>query len=76
MNYQVIYQKIILNRMSVYGTRQNNSFCITRFRSNAKSICISIYGAKLWNSLNGNITTYRAIQAFKKCYKLNIIATY
>ena len=62
--------------VSVYGTRQNNSFCITRFRTNAKSMCISIYGARLWNSLNGNITTCRTIQAFKKCYKLDIIATY
>ena len=61
--------------VSVYGTRQNDSFCITHFRTNAKSMCISIYGARLWNSLNGNITTCRTIQAFKK-YKLDIIATY
>ena len=50
--------------VSVYGTRQNDSFCITRFRINAKSMCISIYGARLWNSLNESITTCRTIQAF------------
>ena len=54
--------------VSVYGTRQNNSSCITRFRTNAKSMCISRYGARLWNSLNENITTCRT--------KLDIIATY
>ena len=29
--------------VSVYDTRQNDSFCLTRFRTNAKSMCISIY---------------------------------
>ena len=65
-----------LNHVSEYGTRQNDSFCITRFRTNAKSMCISIYGVILWNSINGNITTCRTIQAFKKCNKLDIIAMY
>ena len=62
--------------VSVYRTRQNDLFCITHFRTNAKSMCISIYGARLWNSLNENIITCRTRQAFKKCYKLDIIAVY
>ena len=69
-------QKIVKPYVSVYGTRQNDSFCITHFRTNAKSMCISICGASSWNSLNGNITTCRTKQAFKKCHKLDIIATY
>ena len=40
-NLQTIFKPYV----SVYGTRQNDSFCITRFRTNAKSMCISIYGA-------------------------------
>ena len=29
------------------------------------SYCCEMWGARLWNSLNGNITTCRTIQAFK-----------
>ena len=76
MNYQVICKQMFKLHISVYGTRNNDSFYITRFRANAKSMCISIYGARLWDSLNGNITSCTNIQAFKKCYKLDIIATY
>ena len=73
MNYQFTKKKTYV---SVYGTRHNDSFCVTRFRTNAKSMCISIYGVRLWNSLNENISTCRNVQAFKKYYKLDIITTY
>ena len=67
-----------VNRMCLYMVldRTIHSFCITRFRTNTQSMCISIYGARLWNSLNENSTTCRTIKAFKKCYKLDIVATY
>ena len=71
-----IYKKKVKPYVSEYGTRYNYSFCVTRFRTNAKSMCISIYGVRLWNSLNENISTCRNIQAFKKYYKLDIITTY
>ena len=77
MNYKVICN-FFLNHVSVHGTRQNDSFYITHFHTNAKSMCISIYGGRLWYSLNGNITTCRTIQVLKKLkvrYYCNVLAT-
>ena len=52
MNYKVVCN-FFKPYVSMYGTILNDSFCITRFRTNTtKSMCISIYGARLWNSLN------------------------
>ena len=49
MNYQVICTQKIKPYVSVYGTRENDSFCITRFRTNTKSM--RDYGTPLMETL-------------------------
>ena len=44
--------------------------------TNVKSMCISIYGVKLWNSLHTEITSCRSLQVFKNMCKLHILLMY
>ena len=69
-------QKMFNLRVQIYDTRQKCTFSVHRAHTNVKSMCISIYGVKLWNSLHTNLTNCRSVQVFKKMYKMHIISLY
>ena len=59
-------QKMFTLRVQIYDTRQKCTFTVHRAHTNVKSMCISIYGVKLWNSLHTDLTNSRSLQVFKK----------
>ena len=63
-------------RVQIYDTRQKCNFTVHRAHTNVKSMCISIYGVKLWNALHTDLTNSRSLQVFKNMYKLHIISLY
>ena len=69
-------QKMFNLRVQIYDTRQKCTFSVHRAHTNVKSMCISIYGVKLWNSLHTDLTNCRSVQVFKKMYKMLIISLY
>ena len=69
-------QKMFTPRVQIYDTRQKCTFTVHRAHTNVKSMCISIYGVKLWNSLHTDLTNSRSWQVFKKMYKLHIMSLY
>ena len=46
--------------VQIYDTRQKYTSSVHRAHTNVKSMCFSIYGVKLWNSLHSNITSCRS----------------
>ena len=69
-------QKMFNLRVQIYDTRQKCTFTVHRAHTNVTSMCISIYGVKLWNSLHTDLTNSRSLQVFKNMYKLHIISLY
>ena len=69
-------QKMFNLRVQIYDTRQKCTFSVHRANTNVKSMCISIYGVKLWNSLHTDLTNCRSVHVFKKMYKMHIISLY
>ena len=69
-------QKMFNLRVQIYDTRQKCTFTVHRAHTNVKSMCISIYGVKLWNLLHTDLTNSRSLQVFKNMYKLHIISLY
>ena len=53
-NIQRLFQ-IVQNQR--YETRQTGQFSVQYFRKNFKSMSVSVYGVKLWNSLNDDWKT-------------------
>ena len=47
--------------VQLYDTRQKSMFTVHHAHTNVKSMCISIYGVKLWNSLHVNMTSCRSL---------------
>ena len=44
-----------INYVNKYFTRQIDKFCVTFARTTLKAKCVSVYGVKLWNSLDVNL---------------------
>ena len=65
-----------LNNLSSIETRQKNNFFQKYVRTSSKSMCISVLGVKLWNSLNSVITNSRNVKAFKYSYKKFLLSNY
>ena len=45
-------QEMFNLHVQIYDTRQKYTFSVHRAHTNVKSMCISIYGVNLWNSLH------------------------
>ena len=58
---------------SVYSTRHKCKFIQNYARSSLKSMCISVKGVKLWNSLDSSLISCRNIHQFKKQYTDKIL---
>ena len=58
--------------VSTHNTRLKDTFSSYRVHTNIKSVCISICGVKLWNSLYKNIIPCRGIRRFKNHYKVHL----
>ena len=69
-------QEMFNLHVQIYDTRQKYTFSVHRAHTNVKSMCISIYGVNLWNSLHTTITSSRSLRVFKTMYKLHIISMY
>ena len=69
-------QKMFNLHVQKYDTRPKYTFSVHRAHTNIKSMCISIYGVKLGNSLHTNLTDCKSLQVFKNMYKLHIISMY
>ena len=69
-------QKMFNLHVQKYDTRHKYTCSVHRAHTNIKSMCISIYGVKLWNSLHTNVTDCKSLQVFKNMYKLHIISMY
>ena len=52
-----------------YRTRQTGHFVVKYFRTNIKSLCISIKGVKFWNSVDISFLRCKTEYAFKREYK-------
>lgn len=59
-------------REGKYNLRGLFYFRNVKVRTTRKSFCVSVYGIKLWNSLNDQLKQCPDIEQFKKKYK-NII---
>ena len=61
------------DRFAIYSTtrstRRINTFVMVQARTNIKSMCLSVYGVKLWHSLPNNLRDCNSVIIFKK--KLN-----
>ena len=62
--------------VQIIYTRQKYTCSVHRAHTNVKSMCISIYGVNLWNSLHTTITSSRSLHVFKTMYKLHITSMY
>ena len=68
---------IKLQNESKMTTRQTNKFIQPRPRTTLKSMCISIRGVKLWNSLDSEIiNTNKSLHRFKKAVKQHYLNRY
>ena len=61
-------QEMFNLHVHIYDTRQKYTFSVHRAHTNVKSMCISIYGVNLWNSLHTAITSSRSLHVFKTMY--------
>ena len=52
-----------------HNTRQSSDYHISYSRTKTRQLSISIYGAKIWNSLDQNLKSSVTLQNFKYRYK-------
>ena len=45
-------------------------------RTNWKSMCISVTGVKLWNTLDNSLISCKDVHHFKKCYIDRLLISY
>ena len=72
-NIQRLFQ-IVQNQR--YETRQTGQFSLQYFRKIFKSMSVSVYGVKLWNSLNDDWKTCNNEYYQKKQYKEKVLKEY
>ena len=66
----------MVNTCHDYNTRQENNFKNKYCRTILKSMCISVKGPKMWNSLNKDLKNSSNIHAFKISYKHYLVNKY
>ena len=69
-------QKMFSDREGGYNLRGENDFKTQVSRTTLKCFCITIYGVKLWNSMNEDIKLCTSKNRFKKRYKQLIFKGY
>ena len=72
-NIQRLFQ-IVQNQR--YETRQTGQFSLQYFRTNFKSMSVSVYDVKLWNYLNDDWKTCNNEYYLKKKYKEKVLKEY
>ena len=72
MNVQFFF-KIYESR---YSSRHKCKFKQIYVRTNLKSMCISVTGVKLWNSLENSLISCINVHHFKKCYTNRLLNSY
>ena len=68
------------NRFTVHSTtrstRRVNTFVMVQARTNIKTMCLSVSGVKLWNSLSNTLRDCNSVTIFKKNMKKIILILY
>ena len=59
-----------------YNLRGGNKFLTKHARIKTKSMCVSVIGVKIWNSLESSIVSAKSLCHFKKLYKKFIFSEY
>ena len=76
MNLQTLFTKIKYIEGNM-ATRQINTFYLPRARTTLKSMCVTINGVKLWNSLNQEIIKeYKTLHKFRRSIKTMLLERY
>ena len=69
-------QKLFKIHESQYSSRHKCKFKQIYVRTNLKSMCISVTGVKLWNSLDNSLISCINVHHFKKCYTNRLLNGY
>ena len=69
-------QKLFKIHESQYSSRHKCKFKQIYVRTNLKSMCISVTGVKLWNSLDNSLIICIYVHHFKKCYTNRLLNGY
>jgi hypothetical protein len=59
-----------------HNTRQRNKFKQKYVRTKQKQMCMSVYGAKLWNSISKEIKNSKTLYSFKTTFKYYLLSKY
>ena len=61
---------------NIHNTRSRNTFIVRYSRTNLKAMCISVWGARLWNALPVYIKEIRSLYIFKIKAKAYLLSYY
>ena len=67
---------LVLFSINYDATRQKENFKHKYARTTLKAMCFSVYGVKLWNSLEVKLKECKNVNSFKISYKRMIIESY
>jgi len=65
-----------VNSIHNHCTRHSDDFAVKYCRTTSKSMCISIKGVKMWNSLSNELQNCETVHKFRKMYKKLILSQY
>ena len=72
--------KLLQSRFSkyrnVHNTRKKNTFVALQARTTLMTMCLSVYGVKIWNALPEIMKQLQNIHIFKRKLKKYLIASY
>ena len=69
-------QQLFRIHESRYSSRHKCKFKQIHVRTNLKSMCISVTGVKLWNTLDNSLISCKNVHHFKKCYTDRLLNSY
>ena len=69
-------QQLFRIHESRYSSRHKCKFKQIYVRTNLKSMCISVTGVKLWNTLDNSLISCEQFHHFKKCYTDRLLNSY
>lgn len=66
-------RKLFTEREGGYSLREELNFKIHHARTTLKSLCLSISGVKLWNSLTDELKKSKTIGILKRIFKTQLL---
>ena len=71
-----LLQSRFLKYRNVHNTRKKNTFVVLQARTTLMTMCLSVYGVKIWNALPEIMKQLQNIHIFKKQLKKYLISSY